>query len=171
MQKNFFNYPLYLSLIGILFGVIFYLLNLIEDASLVSYTLFLLGFLATGISLAMLKNATLRIQQIASISAVIGLTLWLLSVFQVLAIRSFWAISLSLIALSLILGMYGMGHFSKGLKIVAQITVALLILFLVGVILKVDSNLFYSVGIGVFIVFSIVTLVGVMSSKKKTVAK
>ena len=166
MQKNFFNYPLYLSLLATFFGLIFYLFNWIEDSKAISYALLLLGFLATGISLAMLKNASLRVQQVASLSAIIGFTLWLLSVFQVLSIRSYWAISLSLIAMALILGMYGMGHFSKGLKIVAQICVAILVAFLVGVVLKVESNLFYSVGIGVFIVFSIVTLVGVISSKK-----
>ena len=167
MQKNFFNYPLYLSLIGILFGVIFYLFNWIEDVKVVPYTLFLLGFVATGISLAMLKNAPLRLQQIASVSAIIGFTLWLLSVFHVLPVSSVWAVSLSLIAISLILGMYGMGNFSKRLKVIAQISMGLLLLFLLGIIFNVAYDWFYRFGIGVFIVFSIVTLVGVISSKKK----
>lgn len=167
MQKNFFNYPLYLSLAGTFFGLIFYFFNLIEDSKVISYALFLLGFLATGISLAMLKNATLRIQQVASVSVIIGFTLWLLSVFHALPIRSMWAISLSLIAFSLILGMYGMCYFSKGLKIFAQFVVAILCLFLLGVIFKIDAPLFYSFGMGAFLVFSILTFLGVMSSAKK----
>jgi hypothetical protein len=167
MQKNFFNYPLYLSLIGTFFGLIFYLFNLIEDSKVISYALFLLGFLATGISLAMLKNATLRIQQVASISGLVGFTLWLLSVFHTLPIRSMWAISLSLIAFSLILGMYSLCNFSKGLQIFAQLVVVSLSLFLLGVIFKIDAPLFYSFGIVILGIFSILTFIGVFSSQKK----
>lgn len=163
MQKNFFNYPLYLSLVGTFFGLIFYLFNWIEDSKVISYALFLVGFLATGISLAMLKNASLRIQQVASIAVIIGFTLWILSVFHALPIRSMWTISLSLIAFSLILGMYGLCHFSKNLNLIAQLVVALLFVFLIGIIGNVEHARFYNFGIGVFVIFAVLTLVGVVA--------
>ena len=163
MQKNFFNYPLYLSLVGTFFGLIFYLFNWIEDSKVISYALFLVGFLATGISLAMLKNASLRIQQVASIAVIIGFTLWILSVFHALPIRSMWTISLSLIAFSLILGMYGLCHFSKTWNLIAQLVVALLFVFLIGIIGNVEHAWFYNFGIGVFVVFAVLTLVGVVA--------
>ena len=163
MEKNFFHYPLFISLFGTALLGVFYFFNWIADSELISYSLFCAGFIATGISFSMLKDANPSILKIGGIAAIAGFTLWIFIVFHFLSFRSFWEISLSLIAFALILGMYSQGHFSKTLKLITQITVGLLCVFLVGVIGNIQHAWFYNFGIGVFLVFVVLTLVGVFN--------
>lgn len=167
MGKNFFHYPLFISLFGTVFLGIFYFFNWITNSELISYSLFCAGFIATGISFSMLKDAKPAILKIGGIAAITGFTLWTFIIFHFLTIRSFWEISLSLIAFALILGMYSQCHFSKTWNLIAQIMVGLLCLFLVGIIGNMEHAWFYNFGIGVFVVFATLTLVGVLARAGK----
>jgi hypothetical protein len=167
MEKKFFHFPLFISLFGTILLGIFYLLNWIADSELISYSLFCAGFIATGISFSMLKDAKPSILKIGGLAAIAGFTLWIFIVFHFLTIRSFWEISLSLIAFSLILGMYNQCQFSKMWNLIAQLLVGLLCVFLVGVIGNIEYAWFYHFGIGMFVVFSVLTLVGVFNRTGK----
>ncbi len=167
MQKKFFHFPLFISLFGTILLGVFYFFNWIADSELISYSLFCSGFIATGISFSMLKDAKPTILKIGGIAAIAGFTLWIFIVFHFLTIRSFWEISLSLIAFALILGMYNQCQFSKTWNLISQIIVGLLCVFLVGVIGNIEHAWFYNFGIGMFVVFSVLTLVGVLARNGK----
>lgn len=167
MEKKFFHFPLIISLFGTILLSIFYFFNWVSDSELISYSLFCAGFIATGISFSMLKDAKPSILNIGGIAAIAGFTLWIFIVFHFLTIRSFWEISLSLIAFALILGMYSQCQFSKIWNLISQIIVGLLCVFLVGVIGNIEHVWFYNFGIGMFVVFSVLTLIGVLARNGK----
>ncbi len=166
MGKKFFHFPLLISLLGTVLLVLFYVFHWIADSELIACLLFCTGFIATGVAFSLLKEAKPCILQIGGLSALLGFTLWTLSVFHFLILRSFWEISLSLIAFALILGMFSQSHFSKTWNRITQIIIGLLCVFLIGIIGNIKHAWFYDVGIGLFVALAVLTLVGMLIGKR-----